>query len=74
MKHKKNNNIRIQVNVPFIFVMVLEIHKKPQFFYDKQLHFIFFEKIACAEIAEPRMTVSYTTLVCHLGYNGLSGV
>ena len=48
----KNNNFTIQVNVPFIFVMVLEIHRKPQFF----------KKIALAETAELRMTVSYTTV------------
>ena len=28
-----------------------------------RVHTNFFEKIACAETAEPRMTVSYTTLV-----------
>ena len=37
---------------------------KASIFNYKQLHLIFFEKkIACAETAEPRMRVSYTTLL-----------
>ena len=52
--------ITMQVNVPFIFVMVLKIHEKPWYLTINSFT-SFSKKIACAETAELRMMVSYTT-------------
>ena len=58
------------------FVMVFEIHEKPQFFQDKQLHFIFSKKLLVPKLLSrewqyPILLVSYIAAPVDVSWNGI---